>query len=108
MSIETFLSPLCGENDILTPFGIEEDNHQARNYTGHFNLVNEIQLTFPHSSLRAIVQFIERKKFFNHMPAYLVQCRIPGKIWNNYFKFCVERNPWDKMLSHYYFVTNQK
>lgn len=22
--------------------------------------------------------------------------------WNNYFSFAVERNPWDKMVSHYY------
>ena len=23
-------------------------------------------------------------------------------VWNDYFKFCVERNPWDKVLSHYH------
>jgi hypothetical protein len=23
-------------------------------------------------------------------------------VWNCYFKFCVERNPWDKVLSHYH------
>jgi hypothetical protein len=26
----------------------------------------------------------------------------PSGIWNSYFKFCVERNPWDKVLSHYH------
>ena len=23
-------------------------------------------------------------------------------MWNSYFKFCVERNPWDKTLSHFH------
>jgi len=36
------------------------------------------------------------------MPASLVQKRVPGRLWNSYFKLCVERNPWDKVLSHYY------
>jgi len=36
------------------------------------------------------------------MPASLVQKRVPGQVWNGYFKFCVERNPWDKVLSHYH------
>jgi hypothetical protein len=36
------------------------------------------------------------------MPASLVQKRIAGRLWKSYFKFCVERNPWDKVLSHYH------
>ena len=36
------------------------------------------------------------------MPAREVKQRVPADIWNGYFKFCVERNPWDKVLSHYY------
>jgi len=30
-----------------------------------------------------------------------VKQRVPADVWNRYFKFCVERNPWDKLLSHY-------
>ena len=40
-------------------------------------------------------------KFYNHMPACEVKQRVPADVWNGYFKFCVERNPWDKVLSHY-------
>src|SRR5439155_22775818 len=43
-----------------------------------------------------------RERFYNHMPAWLVRLRIPPTVWNSYFKFCVERNPWDKVLSHYH------
>jgi hypothetical protein len=38
------------------------------------------------------------------MSGSLVRRRIPKKIWNSYFKFCVERNPWDKTLSHFYMM----
>ena len=43
-----------------------------------------------------------RTKFYNHMPAREVKNRVSANIWNGYFKFCVERNPWDKVLSHYH------
>jgi hypothetical protein len=36
------------------------------------------------------------------MPAFEVQKRVARDVWNSYFKFCVERNPWDKVLSHYH------
>jgi hypothetical protein len=36
------------------------------------------------------------------MPAWLVRLRVPAVVWKSYFKFCVERNPWDKVLSHYH------
>jgi hypothetical protein len=36
------------------------------------------------------------------MPAREVKQRVPVDVWNSYFKFCVERNPWDKVLSHYH------
>jgi hypothetical protein len=35
------------------------------------------------------------------MPAREVKQRVPAAVWSSYFKFCVERNPWDKVLSHY-------
>jgi hypothetical protein len=35
------------------------------------------------------------------MPAREVKQRVHPEVWNGYFKLCVERNPWDKVLSHY-------
>lgn len=38
------------------------------------------------------------------MPAYLIKERIPRNIWNSYMKFCIERNPWDKSVSHFHMM----
>lgn len=32
---------------------------------------------------------------------------MPCEIWDSYFKFCVERNPWDKTLSHYHMINDR-
>ena len=101
-SIEVFLSKQCGPTDIVTPIAPPVEGHQPRNYQGFINPIPEI-LERPHKVLSALRYAItSREKFYNHMPASLVQKRIPSQVWNSYFKFSVERNPWDKVLSHYH------
>ena len=101
-SIEVFLSQQCGPMDIVTPIAPPIAGHKPRNYQGFINPIPEI-LERPHKLLPALWHtFNSREKFYNHMPASLVQKRVPSRVWNSYFKFCVERNPWDKVLSHYH------
>ena len=33
---------------------------------------------------------------------------INSEQWNNYFKFALVRNPWDKMVSQYFFIQRSK
>lgn len=77
-SIEVYLSRYCGEEDVLTPIFPEEPMHFPRNF--------------------------ESGGFRRHMPAEAVRRIVSREIWKNYFKFCVERNPWDRMLSHYHMI----
>lgn len=112
-SIEVFLSKFCNPDDVLTPI-LEEDLHQPRNYSGFFNPVPEIlknsivlhKNNYPYQlfSSNPLKDCWRRRKFYNHIPAYMVKERISSEIWSNYYKFCFERNPWDKTLSHYYFL----
>jgi hypothetical protein len=101
-SIEVFLSKHCGPADILTPIEPPVEGHQARNYLGFINPIPEI-LERPGKIFSALRHSMtSREKFYRHMPASEIQKRVPASVWNGYFKFCVERNPWDKVLSHYH------
>jgi hypothetical protein len=101
-SIEVFLSKQCGPDDILTPIEPPIAGHRPRNYLGSINPIPEI-LERPRkivSILRHVIT--SREKFYRHMPALEIQAQVSRDVWNSYFKFCVERNPWDKVLSHYH------
>jgi hypothetical protein len=101
-SIEVFLSKHCGPQDVVTPILPPVGGHQARNYEGFINPIPEI-LQRPDKIFSALRHSItSREKFYNHMPAREVRNRVPADVWNSHFKFCVERNPWDKVLSHYH------
>src|SRR4030095_5613375 len=101
-SIEVFLSKHCGPADILTPIEPPVEGHQSRNYLGFINPIPEI-LERPGKIFSALRHSMtSREKFYRHMPASEIQKRVPASVWNGYFRFCVERNPWDKVLSHYH------
>jgi hypothetical protein len=85
-SVEIALSRHCGPDDIITPL-VEEDEklrlecggRGAQNYDGARS----------------------------HMPAYRVRDLIGRKAWRSYFKFTVERNPWDTAVSGYAWTYRQ-
>jgi hypothetical protein len=106
-SIEIFLSQHCSEQDIITPIYPPVEPHAARNYKGFWNPIPELLRTNRRKPWTIIKQLIQRKKFYNHIPARNVMLRISGDVWKNYYKFCVDRNPWDKTLSHYHMLNHR-
>lgn len=106
-SIEVFLSQFCGEDDIVTPIWPYIEPHQARNYRGIRNPITDIVDSRGHGIRDILRKLKENKKYYNHISAMLVRNRISNEIWNSYYKFCVERNPWDKTLSHYHMVNKR-
>jgi hypothetical protein len=46
--------------------------------------------------------------FFNHMPAIMLLERIGLSRFNAYFKFCNVRNPFDKMMSRFWWVLSER
>ncbi len=103
-SIEVFLSQYCDENDIITSTYPYVESHFPRNYQGSWNPFPEI-IANKGRGLRSIIrELLRQNMFMEHIPACTVRNRISTKMWNDYFKFCVERNPWDKTLSHYHMI----
>ncbi len=103
-SVEVFLSNLCGKDDIVTPVYPRESAHVSRNYKGLWNPVHDLIENDGHRVRRTVTDLMELKKFYNHIPARILRHRLPADVWNSYYKFCIERNPWDKTLSHFHMV----
>lgn len=101
-SIEVYLSKFCGPEDVVTPIIPPFPGHIPRNYRGLFNPIVDIGLNQGRGVRGTLSHFMKGERFWNHMSARVVRARITTEQWNSYFKFCVERNPWDKTLSHYY------
>jgi hypothetical protein len=45
--------------------------------------------------------------WFNHMPAAKVREMVGPCIWQSYFKFCVVRNPFDRLVSWWWHQMNE-
>lgn len=103
-SIEVFLSQWCGPDDVVTPIHPHVEPHVARNYRDPWIPSAELDKSKTVDYMDHFRDPDARGEFYNHMPAHDIQQRIPPRIWNSYYKFCVERNPWDKTLSHYYML----
>lgn len=104
-SIEVFLSIRCGDDDVVTPIMPHVDPHRPRNHRGLFNPFPEMAYG---SKRKALGDFRARRRYYNHIRAYILRARMPRALWDSYFKFCVERNPWDKSLSHYHFINARR
>ena len=102
-SIEIALSKHCDHNDIITPISAEDEAiRRDLGYPGPQNFMASLR----NYSIRDLANFIryrERKvDYYNHISALEVKAKIGEEIWNSYYKFCFERNPWDRIISHYY------
>lgn len=107
-SLEIALSQFCDSNDIITPI-IERDELIRRNlgYQGPVNC----HLPVVNYSFKDWVKLLkmERPKYNPHTTASQICPKIiQREIWDTYFKFSIERNPWDKAISLYYFEIRNK
>ncbi len=77
-SIEVALSRVLDDSDVATKVYPIEDGHFPRNFVLNGNEIS------------------------SHCSAEFVRTCIGGDTFDSYYKFCVEREPVDKCISHYY------
>jgi len=107
-SIEIALSKYCGPDDVITPLIDDDENYRKElGFTGKQNYLYALKSYSKNDFLEA---FLKQKKlgFYNHISAVEIKKRIPSDTWNSYFKFCFERNPYDKFISWYYWSGGDK
>jgi hypothetical protein len=88
-SIELALARVCGPDDTITSLNpVDEEERVAAGIRGPQNF------EAPPLDRRA----------FNHMPARMARQAVGPQVWREYFKFAVERNPWDAVVSAYFWI----
>ena len=90
-SLEIVLSAWCDDQDICSPIPPEDERMRhtfggrARNFEGGDGTV----------------------RFYNHMPASDIARELP-ELWNESFKFTVERHPYEKAISRAWWNLGRK
>ncbi len=106
-SFEIGLSKFCGKEDIITPVSKKDERYRkslgftsARNYRLKPSGKPYTPLFKPLSKQKR--EALKKQGFYNHISAKELQPKIATSTWDNYFKFCFERNPFDKFVSWYF------
>ena len=99
-SIEIALSKICGPKDVITYTDKEEYSDDSLNSIRQN--VNIPLKFYSKKDWRKLLRERKRKHFKGHDPASRIVQNVDERIWDNYYKFCFERNPYDKFISWYY------
>jgi len=85
-SIESYFEPWCMHE------GEWRVRHQRPQYVSEAGIIGFRGLPVP-----------DDVRWWNHMPAQQIKERIGDAVWDRYFKFCPVRNPFDKMVSAFFY-----
>jgi hypothetical protein len=106
-SVEIALSKFCGPDDIITRDADDALRHEL-GYPGPQNDGGIPWSAYTFSEWRRLLTRGERARFKNHTPAARIRSLVGDEIWRSYYKFAIERDPWDKAISLYYWRTRDE
>jgi len=103
-SIELALSEICGPDDILTDVGRDEALRKGLRPQNlkvdrrRLPLATRVKLALgaPADKIGAA--------YASHAPASVVKRLVGETVWDDYLKISIERNPWDRQVSFYFFL----
>lgn len=95
-SLEIALSRYCGPDDVITPVSPEDEALRAR--LGYRPAQNYLRHNNPNYTRWAPRNLV----FKNHLSAAKIRSCIDPDVWNRYLKIAIVRNPFDALISRYY------
>lgn len=105
-SVEIALSRVCGEGDVVTPLIERLGEEEARRAEGGFGPAGYRKTIGEHRGFREWKRLLlygrRASRFGEHEPAAAIRERVGPQIWDSYYKLSLERNPWDRAVSRYY------
>ena len=107
-SFEIALSSICGSDDIITPISPKDEAY--RQELG-FRCAQNYRIAHQHLSYKKRLKSIMGQssyEFYNHMPAKEVKSYVHESVWQSYFKFAFVRNPFDKVVSGYFWFNQNR
>jgi len=108
-SVEIALSKFCGPHDIITrDTDIDDALRRELGYPGPQNDFGIPWSEYTFGEWRRLLLRGQRARFKNHMPAARIRSLVGDVIWRDYYKFAIERDPWDKAISLYYWRTRDE
>ena len=103
-SLEIALSKYCGPEDVLAPINYDEDMRRQVSGRGKQNYARPFLKLSPIQMYRKLRRGEEVQIFTEHMTGVAAMKRLSPEVWNSYFKFTIVRNPFDRMLSRYFWT----
>jgi Sulfotransferase family len=113
-SIELALAEICGPDDIVTPLAADDDALRAQHEAlrgpsarrpQHYLRDSELPLRAARPD--GLVPPRRDVDYYEHIRAPRARRYLGKALWQSYFKFTFERNPWDRLVSHYAFLRSR-
>lgn len=104
-SIEIALSKFCGSDDVITK--IARPDQRIRSEVGYPGPQNDDLPLRGYAAADLLWSLRHRRKsrYRNHFQSRQIKRCVGEDVWNRYYKFCFERNPWDRVISQFYWLS---
>ena len=105
-SVEIGLSRVCGEGDIVTPLIDRLGEEELRRDEGGYGPAGFQKAIGEHRGFkewkRLLLYGRRSPRFEEHATASEIRELVGEDVWQYYYKLSLERNPWDRAVSRYY------